>query len=97
MHPEIVISKIKRRIRAKSDKAREEIEDLIEAAKMDMAQEGIHGQPGDPLYFQALVLYCKANYGYDENTERFQDAYRSLKISMALSGDYAEEVPEDGS
>lgn len=96
MHPEIVISKIKSRIRAKSDKAREEIEDLIEAAKMDMAQEGIYGQPGDPLYFQALVLYCKANYGYDSDTERFRDAYKALKDSMALSGDYDKEAQGDG-
>lgn len=33
----------------------------------------------------------KANFGYDENTERFQTAFEKLRDSMALSGDYAKE------
>ena len=95
MHPEILISKIKSRIRAKSHAADEEVEDLIHAAEADMKKEGIVGTADDPLYLQALVLYCKANYGYDKDTERFSDAYNSLKISMALCGDY-EEGAQDG-
>ena len=49
------------------------------------------GTRNDALYYQAMVLYCKANFGYDENTERFQTAFEKLRDSMALSGDYAKE------
>lgn len=90
MHLEVLVLKVKSRIRAKSNAANEEIRDLICAAEADMKKEGIVGTADDPLYLQALVLYCKANYGYDKDTERFSDAYNSLKISMALCGDYKE-------
>lgn len=96
MHPEEVVMKIKNRIRVKTTKADEEVTDLIEAAKMDMAKEGIYGDADNPLYFQAMVLYCKAYYGYDEKTEQFQEAYKSLKNSMALSGDYTKEGMQNG-
>jgi hypothetical protein len=42
----------------------------------------------DALVFRAIVLYSKANFGYEENAERFQNAYEAQKISLALAGDY---------
>lgn len=82
------VDAIRKRIRVSTQDSKEEVQDLIEAAKKDMSTKGIQGDEKDPLYFQALVLYCKANYGYDEDTERFQKAYESLRDSMSLSGDY---------
>ena len=68
------IEKIKKRLRVKSDEADAEVEALVL----------------DPLYMQAVVLYCKAHFGYDEGTDRFREAFESLRNSMALSGDYGE-------
>lgn len=42
----------------------------------------------DPLIQQAVKLYCKAHFGYEEDSEKFQRAYDSLKASLSLSGDY---------
>lgn len=50
--------------------------------------KGVHGDETDPMYYQAIVLYCKAHYGYDEDSERFEKAYNSLRDSMYLSGNY---------
>lgn len=42
----------------------------------------------DPLIQQAVKLYCKAHFGYEEESEKFQQAYDALKASLSLSGDY---------
>ena len=83
-----IVEKIKKRIRAKSGTANEEVEDLINACKKELEMKGVHGDETDPMYYQAIVLYCKAHYGYDEDSERFEKAYNSLRDSMYLSGNY---------
>lgn len=80
-------------VRVKSQKASEEMEDLSEACRADLKIAGVYASEGfsDPLEKQALKLYCKANYGYDQDSEKFRAAYAALKDSMALSGDYGKE------
>ena len=64
-------------------------EPLIEACLKDLARVGIaESSEEDPLVVQAVVLYCKANFGFSDGQERYQAAYESLRDSMALSGDY---------
>lgn len=84
---------VKVRLRVKSaafDEA--EIQPLIDACKADLARVGVVFGENNPLAQQAVVLYCKANFGYAEDpkeAERFQKAYESLRDSMALSGDFS--------
>lgn len=66
-----------------------EITDLIEACKADLKRCGvIRCEESDPLVQQAIKLYCKANFGYDERAERFGQAYSALRDSMSMCGDY---------
>lgn len=71
-----------------------EIQDLIEAARLDLEQSGISSEKAkddnDPLIKRAIIVYCKANFGYDSNTsaERFHDSYVMLKQHLSLAGDY---------
>ena len=88
---EEIIEKLKKRIRVRADTSEEEIRDLDRACRKDLEIHGVYGNEDDPLYYQAIVLYCKAHYGYDEKTERFLEAYESLRDSMELSGDYQKE------
>lgn len=83
-----IIEKLKKRLRVKSEDAEEEISDLVDACKRELEIAGVYGEISDPVYYQATVLYCKAHFGYDEESERFRKAFDSLKDSMALSGDY---------
>ena len=86
---EYFIEELKKAVRVKSREADSEIIELAKAAEMDLMIAGVVSKgEDDPLSHQAIKLYCKANYGYDEKTERFQQAYQSLKNSMALSGEY---------
>lgn len=85
-----LIAKIKVRIREKAADDNE-IADLISTCKKEMEMAGVYGDESDPTYYQAIVLYCKGNYGYDEDTERFQRAFCALRDSMNLSGNYEKE------
>ena len=80
-----IIERLKKRVGTRND---EEINELAMSCVRELENTGVYGDPAtDALYYQAMVLYCKANFGYDENTERFQTAFEKLRDSMALSGD----------
>lgn len=85
---EELIEKLKGRIRTMSDASNEEVDDLVESCRKELEMAGVYGDEQDPTYYQAIVLYCKAHYGYDEGTERFEKAFKSLRDAMSLSGDY---------
>ncbi len=89
------IEEIKQRVRVTSENADMEVEGLIKTCIKELEMSGVYGDMEDSTYFQVIVLYCKANYGYDEKTERFQTAFEKLRDAMKLSGDY-EKVIEDG-
>ena len=84
-----LIDDVKLVLRSKAIAYDGEVTDLIEMAKIDLSVGGVEViVETEPLTKQAIKLYCKANFGYDENSEKFAKAYESLKISMALCGDY---------
>jgi hypothetical protein len=84
-----LIDNIKLSLRKKSAAFDTEIMDLIDSCKADLKLGGIDKiSESDPLTAHAIKLYCKGNYGYDEDTEKFMRAYENLKIAMALSGEY---------
>ena len=72
-----------------------EIQDLIEAAKADLQLSGVHPSKiidTDPLIKRAVVVYCKAHFGYEEpaQAELFMKSYNALKVHLALSREYTE-------
>ena len=72
-----------------------EILDLIESAKADLILSGVNTDKvvdTDPLIKRAITVYCKANFGYDPDMERFQYSYNSLKHHLTLSAEYTEMV-----
>lgn len=76
-------------LRIKNSAYDTEIQDLIDSCKIDLGISGVQEiDETEPLTAQAIKLYCKGHFGYDENSEKFQQAYESLKIVMALASDY---------
>jgi len=70
-----------------------EVEDLIEACKLDMKIAGISEEKieseGDALITRAIITYAKANFGYDnKDAERFLRSYEMLKQHLSLSSEY---------
>lgn len=85
-----MFDKVKLSLRIKTNKLDEEIEGLIEAAKIDLSISGIKKiNELDPLIQRAIIVYCKANFGLDnKDSEKYQKSYDLLKQSLSMCGDY---------
>lgn len=90
----MIVDDIKRDLRIKSNSLDGEIESLIEAAKSDMYIAGINTDvitdtgDIDPLIYTAIKLYCKGNFGYDDKSEVFREAYDNMKLALSCAGKY---------
>ena len=85
------------RISSTSEKITEEINDCIAACKMDLQDVGVKKlEETDALIIRAITLYCKAEFGFNNNAEQFRKSYDALKMRLALSVEYntAPEVSE---
>lgn len=88
-----MLNDIKDALRVSGDDLDVEIQDLIDSAKADLVLSGVHKakvKDDDPLIKRAVILYSKANFGYDDPkiADRFQAAYNSLKHHLTLSSEY---------
>ena len=83
-------------LRITTESRDEEIEQVLGACLIDFSNGGVVViDPSDPAIQQAMKLFLKSQFGYDNNAERFGKAYEYLKYSLALSGDYNTEA-DDG-
>jgi len=81
-------------LRRSSGNLDEEIRQTAAAAYLDMRNVGIARLSAeDPLIKQAVKLYLKAHFGYDDQPEKWEAAYERLKAALSLSSDYT--VKED--
>ena len=66
-----------------------EITQTYQAALIDLQAHGItQNDPSNALIKQAIKWYCKGNYGYHKDAEKFRTAYEKLRDSLSLSGDF---------
>lgn len=87
------------RISSTSEKITEEINDCIEACKKDLQDVGVKSlDETDALIVRAVTLYVKAEFGYNDNADKFQKSYDSLKTHLSMSSEYntTEPVEEEG-
>lgn len=80
---------------ATTDAFDEEIKSLIDACLLDLKISGV-GEVEDELIKRAVGIYVKAHFG-SENPDRdgLIECYRSLKIHLALSQKYGDELPHE--
>lgn len=85
-----MLEKVKLSLRIKHFKLDDEINDLIEACKIDLSISGVRKiEETDPIIQRAIIIYCKANFGLDNtDSEKYQRSYDLLKQSLTLCGDY---------
>lgn len=91
-----MLNDIKNELRIDGNDLDIEVQDLIDTAKADLILSGVNKdkvKDTEPLIKRAIILYCKANFGYDNpEAERFQASYISLKTHLTLSSEYKEVV-----
>lgn len=85
-----MLSKVKKSLRISNSFFDEEIQDLINAAKLDLQLCGIKKiNEDDPLIIKAVIVYCKANFGLENSeSEKFKKSYESLRNQLSLAGEY---------
>lgn len=76
----------------------DEITQTIDACVLDLTNGGVVNiDSSDTLIQQAIKLYLKAQFGYNDESDKFAKAYEFLKYSLELSEDYNTEAEEDDS
>lgn len=85
-----MLEKVKLALRIKINSFDNEIEDLIEACKIDLSMSGVKKiNENDVIIQRSIIVYCKANFGLDnKDSEKYQKSYDLLKQSLSLCGDY---------
>ena len=83
-----MLDKVKNALRVKTNVFDIEISNLIEACQAAMSLAKIRESTSDPLIVRAIILYAKANFGYDSNAERYREVYKDLKCMLSLAEKY---------
>lgn len=87
-----MLNKVKLALRINNNAYDKEITDLINACKKELELVGIAFSDldaNDEMITQAIILYCKANFGFDNNeSQRFMESYNSLKAFMCTNQYY---------
>lgn len=89
LRPPGLLTEIKRVLRVTSSAFDGEVGMLADAAIADMTRAGVSescvGEMG-PLVRQAVCLYCKANFGFDnDEAARLQESYRQTVVDLLNS------------
>ncbi len=87
------IERLRDELRTSGNHTDDEILDLVESCKADLILSGVHKdkcKENDPLIRRAIIVYCKANFGYEDDSkaDRFQRSYDNLKQHLTLSQEY---------
>ena len=82
-----MLEEVKKALRITENEFNDEINGLIEAAKSDLETSGVASSNLEkPLSKQAIILYCKSLFGYDNSdADRFMEAYEHIKKKIAIT------------
>lgn len=93
---ELLVASAKGWLRIATNSRDDEIRQVCEACLIDLKNGGVakRNYSEDSAIQQAIKLYLKSQFGYDQEAEKFDKAYEHLKAALALSGDYNVEDPD---
>lgn len=85
----MLLESVKRELRVSNSVFDGEVQDLIDAALLDLRIPQIDPDKiaeSDPLIKRAVILFCKANFGLDNpDSEKYQKSYDNLAQKLSLS------------
>lgn len=93
-----MLEAVKKACRVTADAYDDELTDLIDAAKADLALAGVaQGKANDetdPLIRRAVKTFCRMNFGAPENYDKLKASYDEQKAQLQGSVKYG--VTDDG-
>lgn len=82
---------VKKALRVTSDELNDEIAFLIEAAKIDLGIAGVVLPASlDEICKQAIITYCKCNFGLPEDYDRLKASYDEQKAQLSTATGYTD-------
>lgn len=84
-----MLDKVKLGLRITTDSFDSELNDLIAAAELDLGLAGVLNiDETDTLIIQAVMTYCKMNFGDPDNYDRLKKSYDEQKAQLSTSTTY---------
>lgn len=81
-----MLSEVKKALRVTAAAYDSEIRGLMLAAEADIFRVGIvRTSENAALVDMAITTFCKAHFGYSDDTERYTDSYNRMLYSLAVS------------
>lgn len=86
-----MLEKVKLALRISTDKYDSELNDLIDAAKLDLGIAGVElPETLDALVSKAIITYCKMSFGLPEDYDRLKRSYDEQKAQMSNATGYTD-------
>lgn len=80
------LDSVKKALRVTASAYDDEIKALILTARADLHRIGVsETSENSALVNQAIILYCKAFFGYNDDSEKYAKAYTHIATALALS------------
>lgn len=90
-----MLDKVKLALRITTDAFDSELNDLIDAAKIDLGIAGIDytyptttSDPTDAIISRAIITYCKLNFGEPDEYDRLKRSYDEQKAQLSMCSNY---------
>lgn len=86
-----ILNAVKLALRITTDAFNSELNDLIDAALLDMGIAGItNDSTGDPLVLRTVITYCKLNFGQPDDYDRLKKSYDEQKAQLSMATGYTD-------
>lgn len=86
-----MLDKVKMALRISTDAFDDELNDLIEAAKLDLGVAGVVLPATiDALVTRAVITYCKVHFGLPEDADRLKLSYDEQKAQLVTATGYTD-------
>lgn len=84
-----MLTKVKLALRVTTDAFDSELEELIEAAKLDLGIAGVDVPENvDAIVSRAITTYCKVHFGEPDDYDRLKASYDEQKAQLSMATGY---------
>lgn len=84
-----MLTKVKLALRVTTDAFDSELEELIEAAKLDLGIAGVDVPENvDAIVSRAITTYCKIHFGEPDDYDRLKASYDEQKAQLSMATGY---------
>lgn len=83
-----MLERVKLALRITTNAFDQELEELIEAAKLDMGIAGVIPDSLDAIVSRAIITYCKVHFGEPDEYDRLKASYDEQKAQLSMATGY---------